>query len=151
MGTTLHLRAGFETKLMRDVLGVKKTGQKLAEKFSAHCVDAWVLARDIVGGCEKPDNERLWCVAPIHPHRRQLHRMQPEKGGERRRYGSTRSLGHRRGSLVRHAKHGICIVGGFLKDLISLHDRSNYKRITQNAKPEACIPLAWNSWMIHWA
>ncbi len=151
MGATLHLRAGFDTKRMRDLLGLKKTSQKLAEKFSAHCVDAWVLARDIVGGCGVPDNVKLWCVAPLQLHRRQLHRLQPEKGGVRRRYGSTRSLRHKRGSLIRHWKHGLCIVGGFLRDRISLHNRSTYKRITQNARPEDCILLAWNAWVIHWA
>jgi len=151
LGVTLHLRSGWDTKTLRDALDLKKTGQKLAEKFSAHCVDAWVLARDIVGGDEKPDNEKLWCVAPIHLHRRQLHRLQPEKGGIRRRYGSTRSLSHRRGSLVQHVKHGLCIVGGFLKDRISVHDRSTYKRVAQNVRPEDCKPLVWNAWVTHWA
>jgi hypothetical protein len=36
-------RSGWETKQMRDALGLKKTGKKTAEVFEAHCVDAWVL------------------------------------------------------------------------------------------------------------
>ena len=38
----LHLKEGWETKAMRDLVGLKKTKAKLAEKFTAHCVDSWV-------------------------------------------------------------------------------------------------------------
>ena len=35
---------GWQTKELRDQLGFKKISQKTAELWSAHCVDAWVLA-----------------------------------------------------------------------------------------------------------
>ena len=41
---------GYETKQMRDNLGLKKTKKKMADVFEAHCVDSWVLANAIVGG-----------------------------------------------------------------------------------------------------
>ena len=146
MGVTRHLRAGFETKALRDRLGLKKTGRKLAEVFSAHCVDSWVIAWDIVGGKESPDNRDLLCIQPIRLHRRQLHRLQPQKGGERLPYGGTRSNGFKRGSLVRHAKWGLAYVGGLLKDRVSLHHIESGKRLTQNAKLADCRFLTYNIW-----
>lgn len=46
-------------KELREQLGLKKTGKKLAEVWEAHCVDAWVLASSEVGGNKTPDKERL--------------------------------------------------------------------------------------------
>src|ERR1051326_1828778 len=46
----VQTRAGWETKQLRDALGLKKSQQKLAETSSAHCVDAWALAWEVVGG-----------------------------------------------------------------------------------------------------
>jgi hypothetical protein len=146
LGVVLHLRAGFETKALRDRLGLQKTGRKLAETFAAHCVDSWVIAWDIVGGSEVPDNRDLLCIQPIRVHRRQLHRLQPQRGGERLPYGGTRSHGFKRGSLVRHAKWGLAYVGGVLKDRISLHHSESGKRLTQNAKPADCRFLTYNMW-----
>lgn len=40
----LKTRQGYETKALREGLGLKKTKRKLAEVFEAHCVDSWVLA-----------------------------------------------------------------------------------------------------------
>ena len=74
---------GYETKRMRDDLGLKKTKKKLAEVFAAHCVDSWILANNVVGGHAKPDNTVLIGVTPIVLHRRELHRRQPAKGGVR--------------------------------------------------------------------
>jgi hypothetical protein len=149
MEVTLHLRAGFETKALRDRLGLKKTGRKLAETFAAHCVDSWVIAWDIVGGTETPNNRDLLCIQPIRLHRRQLHRLQPQKGGVRLPYGGTRSHSFKRGSLVRHAKWGLAYVGGILNDRISLHHIESGKRLTQNAKPNDCRFLTFNIWRFH--
>lgn len=40
----LETKSGIETKELRDSLGLKKTKNKLAEKFEAHNVDSFVLA-----------------------------------------------------------------------------------------------------------
>jgi hypothetical protein len=60
-------RSGWETKQMRDALGLKKTGKKTAEVFEAHCVDAWVLAHSATGGSSQPDNKRMLCVVAFSP------------------------------------------------------------------------------------
>jgi len=67
-------------------------------------------------------------------HRRQLHRFQPKKGGIGPLCEGTRSMGLTRGTLVRHAKHGLSYVGGSSKGNISLHNIVSGKRITQAAK-----------------
>ena len=130
----LETRSGYETYEERTKLGLKKTGKKTEEKFSAHCVDSWVLANMVAGGHIKPDNEDLLILNPIRLHRRQLHRLQPKKGGRRSNYGSTRSLGFKRGSLVKHIKYGLCYIGGCSKGRVSLHDVQSGTRLCQNGK-----------------
>jgi len=146
---SVETRQGYETKEMRDALGLKKTSNKIIDTFGAHCIDSWVLANWWTGGHTQPDNRDILCIIPLRFHRRQLHRLQPEKGGIRKLYGSTNSLGFKRGSLVKHFKWGLCYVGGFLKDRISLHSIETGKRFTQQAKPTDCKFLTHSSW--RWA
>jgi hypothetical protein len=98
-----------------------------------------------VSGAEKPTCTRLWYLAPAMLHRRQLHRLQASQGGIRKPYGGTRSLGFKRGTVVKHKKYGLCTVGDFdrKKQTISLHDSRTNKRLTQGAKVEACRTLTW--------
>ena len=112
---TLFTKAGYETKQLRDTLGLKKSFNKKSDSFEAHCVDSWVLANWVVEGHDTPDNKNIVCIVPYQLHRRQLHRLQPSKGGKRHRYGGTISMGLKRGRWVRHTKHGICFVGGSQK------------------------------------
>lgn len=141
----VETRQGWETKLLRDDLGLKKVGNKKAEVFEAHAVDSWVLANSIVGGHVMPENKRLLLVVPLRFHRRQLHALQSAKGGIRRPYGGTQSLGFKRGCLVKHPKFGVVYVGGFLNNRLSLHSLADGKRLTQMAKPEECSFLTYNS------
>jgi len=142
----LETKQGYETKELRDAQGLKKIGNKQAEVFEAHCVDSWVLANWWTGGHIKPDNVRLLCITPLRFHRRQLHRLQPEACGVRKPYGSTRSLGFKRGSLVKHAKWGLAYVGGATRDRISLHSITDGKRLCRNARPSEVKFLSFNSW-----
>ena len=140
----VELKQGYETKELRDLLWLKKTGKKTAEVFEAHCVDSWVLASSWVGG-KVPDNKELLLITPLRFHRRQLHKLQPEKGGIRKRYGSTRSLGFKRGSIVRHPKYGITYIGGNSKNRISLHSLETGIRLCRTAKIEDCKFLTYNT------
>jgi hypothetical protein len=137
---------GFETKAMRDALGLKKIKTKTTEVFEAHCVDSWVLANAVVGGHTQPENTRLLCVTPLKLHRRELHRRQPSPGGQRSPYGGTRSLGFKRGSLVRHPKYGVTFVGGTSGGRISLHHWEDGRRLCQNAKPGDLHFLVYSTW-----
>jgi hypothetical protein len=145
----VHLKQGWETKELRDAQGLKKTCQKTAEVFSAHCVDSGVLANGYTGGPKQPDNTQLLCVIPLRLHRRQLHRLQPEAGGIRKPYGGTRSHGFKHGSLVEHVRLGLVYVGGCRKDRLSLHSVADGKRLTQTAQVSDCCFLTFNAWRFH--
>ncbi|HEY6286955.1 MAG TPA: RRXRR domain-containing protein [Ktedonobacteraceae bacterium] len=137
---------GFQTKELRVELGLKKTSNKMAEVWQAHCVDAWVLAHAAIGGCKTPDNTRLVCIAPLIWHRRQLHKLQPAKGGKRRREGGTLSLGIKRGTLVKHPTWGKAYVGGTMNGKLSLHAPRPGKRITQSADVPDCTLIKLLRW-----
>jgi hypothetical protein len=152
MGLMLHLYSGIVTSQLRERYGLTKTSQKEQQDFSSHAVDAWVLAAS-VSGAAAPTCTRLWYGVPTRLHRRQLHRLQATKGGERMPYGGTRSLGFKRGTLVRHPRYGSCIVGGYdrEKQQISLHAYRTNRRLTQSAKPAECqiaTVLAWRCWLV---
>jgi RRXRR protein len=142
----LRLLQGYETKALRDQLGLKKSSQKLAEVWEAHCVDAWCLAYSAVGGDLVPENRQLAVIAPLVWHRRQLHRFQPEQGGKRKPYGGTLSQGVKRGTLVRHPTWGKATVGGTMNGRLSLHDPWTNKRLTQRAKVSDCTVLKLLRW-----
>ena len=139
---------GYETKAERDAMGLKKSKQKMSDKFEAHCVDSWVLANSWVGGHTAPDNLSMLYIVPLRFHRRQLHRLEASKGGVRSPYGGTRSLGFKRGSWVKHPKYGTCYVGGSSKGRLSLHSLQTGTRLAQNARPEDCRFLVTASWRI---
>ncbi len=152
MGLTVHVREGWQTKALREKYGLKKTKSKSKQSFESHAVDAWVLAAS-VSGAEQPTSSRLWYVVPALLHRRQLHRLQASRGGRRKPYGGTRSLGIKRGTVVRHATYGLCTVGGFdrRKGRISLHEYRTNKRLTQGAQVGDCRVLSWvafRSWLV---
>lgn len=132
----LETREGWETAEYRTGLRLRKTSKKLSNDFSAHCVDSWVLANEWVGGHTSIDNTRRMIISPFQFHRRQLHVFQPAKGGVRKNYGSTRSLGFKRGSLITHPKYGKAFVGGTSQGRVSLNSVSKGKRLCQNAKVE---------------
>jgi hypothetical protein len=144
----VETKRGWETKKLREQLGLKKTGKKTAEVWSAHCVDAWCLAYAQVGGCTAPDNTRLLCVTPLQWHRRQLHRLEAAKGGKRTPYGGTLSLDLKRGTLVRHATYGLAYVGGTMGGKLSLHAPQSGKRFTQGAKLTDCHLIKLLRWRV---
>jgi RRXRR protein len=142
----VQTKQGYETKALREQLGLKKTRKKLAEVWEAHCVDAWVLAHSAVGGEPKPDTTRLVYISPLTWHHRQLHRFEPEKRGKRKPYGGTLSLGIKRGALVKHPKWGKAYVGGTMDGKLSLHDLQTGKRLTQSAKVADCRLIKLVRW-----
>jgi hypothetical protein len=148
LGLVLSLKKGYETKEMRDQLGLKKTSRKLAETFDAHNVDSWVLANSVFSS-KKPESKKIHRLIPLEYHRRMLHRMIPSKGGQRPNYGGTRSMDLRRGSLVQHPKFGLTYVGGSPNNRISLHSLKDGKRVTTSSKREDLQVFAYNSWRFY--
>ncbi len=126
---------GWETREIRDRLGLKKSSKKLSETFSAHCVDSWCLAHHTVGGVSIPENTDIFCIAPIPIKRRCLHREQEAKGRQRNRYGGT-VLGNGlvKNTLIKHVKYGFTrLVGVNAKGLFSIYTLEG-KRLTTSAK-----------------
>lgn len=139
---------GFETYEFRNSYGFKKNSKKSKKDFYTHCVDAWVLANQIVGGHTKVDNIRTLFLKPLKIYRRQLHVQNFSKGGLRKKYGSTRSMGLERRTLVKHPKYGLTLIGGTSKNRLSLHCLRTNKRLCQNAKPEDLTILTNYKWII---
>ena len=156
----VELVQGHKTAELREQLELKKSKDKMAEKFSAHCVDSFTLAYSAVGGNAKPDNTDLLIVTPLRFHRRQLHRLSHAPGHIRSRYGGTISAGFKRGSIVKHLLWGLTYVGGEMvkptkkepsRKVISLHSIENGKRLTQAANSKDIKFLTYNTWRTKWA
>lgn len=139
---------GFETYEFRNSYGFKKNSKKSKKDFYTHCVDAWVLVNQIVGGHTKVDNIRTLFLKPLKIYRRQLHVQNFSKGGLRKKYGSTRSMGLERRTLVKHPKYGLVLVGGTSNNRLSLHCLRTNKRLCQNAKPEDLTILTNYKWIL---
>ena len=138
---------GLETASFRARLGLLKTKHKLSSSFCAHCVDSWVLANALIG--ERTSVDYTGVVELVHHQltRRQLHRFQPRRGGERLRYGGTRSLGVKRGTLCHWKDKGLFYVGGTDGEgHLSLHSSLTGKRVTQTAKPQNLLLIAYRAW-----
>lgn len=141
------LKQGFETAELRKQHGLHKSKDKMSNKFDAHCVDSWILSAynaDILPILDKP----MLLIKPMQFHRRQLHVFQPTKSGIRKSYGSTRSIGFRRGSIVSHLKYGVCTVGGTSKNKISLHNLQTGNRLCQNASHSDITFKSYNNYNI---
>lgn len=156
----VELLQGQETAELRNQLGLKKSKNKMAEVFSAHCVDSFTLAYSAVGGEPKESHQDLLVVTPLRFHRRQLHRLEHAPGHIRSRYGGTISAEFKRGSIVKHPKWGLTYVGGEMvkptrkepnRKVISLHSLETGKRLTQSANPEDIKFKTYNTWRTKWA
>lgn len=123
--------AGHQTKDIRDTLGLKKSKDKKAETFDAHCVDSWCLAYHVLGGDPIVNNTDIFCISPIPIQRRSLHREVPKKGGIRSRYGGTRCLGYTKGTLVKSIKWGLCWISGHQNGKINLTQMTTGKQRPQ--------------------
>jgi len=136
-GLSVTLLPAREVAELRKKYGLPKAKDKAEKSFYSHCVDAWVISAFITGAAT-PNCLDIWYMVPLRFHRRQLHRFQPSKRGIRKRYGGTRFLGYKRGTLVRHSIYGLCYIGGCneRRRRLSLHDIKTGKRITQDAKDE---------------
>jgi hypothetical protein len=139
---------GYTTKMLREEAGLRKSGAKLADRWEAHCVDAFVLANSVARGPALPTQERMLLLVLLQFHRRQIHRFNTGQKARRVPYGGTVSLGLKRGSWVRHPRYGVAYVGGTLDGRISLHSMETGRRLTQNARVQDCQVLCTASWRI---
>jgi len=139
-------KSGKKTFDRRNLLGLKKSGNKLSEKFEAHNVDSWVLASFFTGRTVI-DNKIIFRIIPLQLRRRELHYLQPSKGGKRGIHGGTISLEFKRGSVVKHSKKGLVYIGGTTNGKVSLHNIKTGKRLTQNGEIKDIEFLYNSSWI----
>ncbi|MFA5103414.1 MAG: RRXRR domain-containing protein [Candidatus Thermoplasmatota archaeon] len=132
LGLRLTLYKGTETKGYRNFYRLSKSKNKGEKSFSAHAVDAWVLAATVVGAVH-PTDRRLYYWTPVVSSKRALHRAIPQKGGIRTRYGGTQCLGVTKGTLVRY-RGIIKYVSGYQKERLNLNNASTGKRTDRSAK-----------------
>ncbi|QXN70477.1 putative RRXRR domain-containing protein [Bacillus phage vB_BspM_AgentSmith] len=149
LGYNLTTFKGSQTAAFRRRLGLFKTTNKASKLFDSHCVDSWVLANEVLGNQLKPDLTHVLELKPLTYIRRQLHRTCFKKGGIRSRRGGTMSLGIQRGTLVKHVKHGKCIVGGNNGvDRVSLHCNISVRNLTRNTKLVDLQLIAHSPWLL---
>jgi hypothetical protein len=103
---------------------------------------------------EEPENKRTAFLKPLIFYRRVLHVVRPIKKGIRRNYGGTLSLGIKRGTLVKHSKHGFCLVGGNSNNRVTLQCVFTNKRVSRHVKKEdlkILTNLKWNClrWLLN--
>jgi hypothetical protein len=77
--------------------------------------------------------------------------MNPIKGGIRKPYGGTMSMGFKQGSLVNHKKYGIAYIGGTSNNRISIHDIKTGERLSQCINSKDCNFICYNSMRINYA
>jgi len=142
---TLILRRGYETKELRESLGLIKSHTQ-TESFSSHNIDSWALANSVVEN-NKPNNLTLFRMIPLEMHRRQLHRLQPSKGNVRLNYGGTCFLNLKKGCIVRYRGKRYLSVGGFTKNrqFVALNDLQTGKRKIECALSERCELIYYSS------
>jgi len=132
---------GVETAKQRERLGLQKNPVKRTLSWDTHAVDAIAIGC-IEIGCSNPYPPEFWAWKRFEYARRQLHRLEPDKGGIRRRYGGSWSIPpFKKGDVVLY--HGrLARVGGFMDGRVSLHSFGlRNKRFTQDADPNECTRL----------
>ena len=143
--TELKLYEPSDTAQSRTEAGLQKINEKKAHVFESQAVDG--LALCLLAIATKDISVTGFSVwrRPDIP-RRQLHRLEPQKGGIRPPYGGSVALGFKKNTVVEYQGE-LYRTGGTTKGRLSLHSY-NYdnRRITQNAKPEQCKKLFVQSW-----
>lgn len=137
----LALFTGVETAKLREELGLQKNPIKRELSWDTHAVDAIAIGCAEIK-CENPYPPEFWVWKRFEYARRQLHRLEPSKGGARRRYGDSWSIPpfKKADVVLWHGK--LARVGGFMDGQISLHTYGlNNKRFTQKANPNECTRL----------
>ena len=91
---------GWQTQELREKYAYRKTRDKAADRFEAHCTDALALACE-TGLLKRVEPGRFLVVDDTYrPVRRRLHDTQPAKGGIRATYSRGTAFGVQKGLLI---------------------------------------------------
>src|SRR5690606_1830609 len=75
----LYTYQGYDTFNLRASYGFPKNKEKSKKDFYTHCVDAWCIANEVIGGHTEVDNIKTLFLKPLLFHRRKLHEILPKK------------------------------------------------------------------------
>ncbi|MFH1668596.1 MAG: RRXRR domain-containing protein [Candidatus Woesearchaeota archaeon] len=98
--------SGYDTQEFRERAGLKKSQDKNAKKFSAHCADSFVIANELSTAI--PNQNLVYVDDNYRYVRRRLHDSQPAKGGIRAKFSSGTFKGIKKGCMCEFGQ----IVGG---------------------------------------
>jgi len=97
----LQMFTGYDTAVCRERYNYKKSSDKSAEVFNAHCSDALAIATEIFAQEHIQQGKFLIVDDTYRPVRRKLHKTQPEKGGIRRKESQGNFKGVRKGVICK--------------------------------------------------
>jgi hypothetical protein len=99
-GATLTEFQGWETQEIRKRYAYRKSSDKAADRFEAHCSDALALAVAVGRGVRVEPGPFVVVDDTYRPVRRQLHDTQPARGGVRAAYSRGTIFGVRKGVSI---------------------------------------------------
>jgi hypothetical protein len=137
----LKLVSGIDTAHLRERYNAAKCTDKRKRVVESHGIDALVIIADELG-LKTLEIPWFYVWKCYQYARRQLHKVQYEQDGARRREGGSDSLhGFKKGDIVVY-RDRLARVGGYMNGKMSLHTFNlNNKRFTQRADPEDCRKL----------
>lgn len=128
---------GFETQELRKKYGYRKTKDKAADRFDAHCSDALALACEVGPGHYAKPGRFIIVDDTYRPVRRRLHDTQAATGGVRAPYSRGTVFGLRKGLLIgtSRGKHG----------QLCGESQGSYRYYDGRKKRQSAVRLAWVS------
>lgn len=128
---------GFETQELRGKYGYRKTKDKAADKFDAHCSDALALACEAGPGLRVEPGRFLVVDDTYRPVRRKLHDTQSAPGGVRAVYSRGTVFGLRKGLLVGTSQGR--------RGQLCGENRGGYRYYDGQKRRQTAVRLAWIS------
>lgn len=127
-GADLFEFRGWETKALREGYGYKKSSDKSADVFEAHCTDALALACEVGPGVRVKPGPFLVVDDTYRSVRRRLHDAQPAKGGIRAKYSRGTVFGLRKGLLIGTSTGHVGRLCGEVKGAYRYYDEEGKRR-----------------------
>lgn len=128
----LEMFSGNDTGDCRARYGYKKSSDKSAEKFTAHCSDALAIATELYAQQHIPQGKFIIVDDTYRCKRRKLHDTQPAKGNIREKYSSGNFKGIRKGTICNFGQ----VCGGIKDKTIRTYDWNNKRLSKATAKVE---------------
>jgi len=91
---------GTETYALRNKYGLKKTSDKSKMDFYSHCVDSFIIAKEVVGKSVILNENITYVDDNYRPIKRRLHDSQYSKGNIRHKFSTGKFQGISKGCII---------------------------------------------------